>query len=158
MSPGSPLMPETELLPGPISGFTDLLQLGPVLISMANDTTKGQEDAGLHGVGLAPHWIRGMGDLTLPLTSVTLRREGPIPHLGGTIELTIFLGAWASCPREYESGRAVPAASPAVWWHAKERCLPPCFHPPPRLHHQLQHLVEQKDPSPLLGSTVQLTL
>lgn len=70
---------------------------------MATDTSKGQEDTGLHGVGLAPHWIQGMGDLILPLTSVTLSREGPIPHLGGTIELTIFLGVWTSCPREYES-------------------------------------------------------
>lgn len=67
-----------------------------MFISMATDTTKGQEDTGLHGVGLAPHWIQGMGDLTQPLTSIALSRAGSIPDLDSTIELIMFLGAWTS--------------------------------------------------------------
>lgn len=86
------------------------------LALVAPDTTEGREDRAVQS------WPR-------PSLTATLGRIGPAPHqlhhlvewillshLGSTIELTLFVGAWVSWPWGCENGEQVLLPLSAMWW------------------------------------------
>lgn len=54
-------------------------------------------------------WAMRTGELPLDLTSCSIRKMGPVPHLVGTVEQTLVAGPLGSHPQGPEHGRDVPA-------------------------------------------------
>lgn len=107
------------LLPRALSGSVALSQM-----SMTPVTTKDSEGRAaelippLTSCSTRENWL-------CPLPTAALRRVGPAPHLGSTIELTPLVGVHVSGPRRCESGRT----SPTVCLSCRgidEGEMPPC--------------------------------
>lgn len=85
-------MSGSGLLLGSMSGFTAHLQLRYVLMFMATDINESQEIRALQlsppltSCSIRENW-------SCPSPAEALRREDPTPHLGSTIELTLFVGS-----------------------------------------------------------------
>lgn len=79
------------LLVGPTSGFTALLQLPSVLMFLAPEPPKAERIV-LNRIGPSLAAALGRESRSGPSPTEALRREDPTPHLGSTIELTLFVG------------------------------------------------------------------
>ena len=104
------------LLPGPVSGFTSLMQPQTVLTSETLDTTQGKEDRTLQRWS-CPRLGATLGRAGLtPVPTEALRGEGPRLHLRSTIELTLFL-SMGELVLWRETGEQVTPLLYAMWWH-----------------------------------------
>lgn len=58
-----------------------------------------------------PPWMQCSGELAPSITTeqAALRREGPVPHLGSTVELFLAARLQVSPPQVHERGTADPA-------------------------------------------------